>query len=207
MAFSRQLEKQKIQSVRRHLGQMIARFHREAVDPQETELHETFELCMIQGDAFPLGKDDSLSAIVRRTGSWQHLIKSKGKPIGIAHSAAPGTLENKWSVQNFFLTPISAKIARGVAKIDKERPDQNIEVVLVTVPAKLVDFFLLRSPGKTEVYLIVGRDKSTGLVEGRFYNEKKFTQMLSDAPNITGMSNAKSLKALPAHPQEKTPKD
>ena len=165
---------------------MIVNFHRDVVDAESTEIHETFELCMIQGDAFPLVKDERLSRIVKRTGSWQHLIKSKGKPIGIAHSAAPGALESIWSVQNFFVTPISAKLARAVAKIDRARIEEDIEVILVTVPSKLVDFFLLRSSKKTEAYLIVGHDRSTGLVEGRFYTETRFLKLLSSAPNIAG---------------------
>jgi len=178
--------------VRRQLGHLIGHFHRDVVGSKGADVHETFELCMIQGDAFPLGKNDHLSTIVKRTGSWQHLIKSNGKPIGIAQSAAPGPLENQWSVQNFFVTPISAKIARAVAKIDKVRSRNDIEVTLVTVPSKLVDFFLLRSPRETEVYLIVGRDKSKGLVEGRFYTEAKFLKMLSSSPNASGVGSTNS---------------
>jgi hypothetical protein len=187
MAYTRRLDKAKLKMVGGQLSHVITHFHRDVIDADSTEVHETFEVCMIQGDAFPLAKDESLSTIVKRTGSWQHLIKAKGKPIGIAHSGAPGPLENIWSVQNFFVTPISAKIARAVAKIDRARTEDDIEVVLVTVPSKLVDFFLLRSSAKTEVYLIVGRDKSTGLVEGRFYTETRFLKLLSSAPNITGL--------------------
>jgi hypothetical protein len=198
MAYSRRLEKAKLHMVRRQLGHLISHFHREVVDPKEAEIHETFELCMIQGDAFPLGKDDLLSTIVRRTGSWQHLIKSKGKPVGIAHSAAPGPLEDQWSVQNFFVSPIAAKIARAVAKIDRVRSGGDIEVTLVTVPSKQVDFFLLRKPGKIEVYVIIGRDKSTGPVEGRFYTETRFLKILSSTPNITGLGNAKGVTDLSA---------
>jgi hypothetical protein len=204
MAHSRRLDKARLQMVRRQLGHMISHFHRDVVDARSTEIHETFELCMIQGDVFPLGKGERLSTIVKRTGSWQHLIKSKGKPIGIAHSAAPGSLQDIWSVQNFFVTPISAKIARAVAKIDSTRAKDNIEVTLVTVPSKLVDFFLLRRSKKTEVYLIVGRDKSTGLVEGRFYTETRFLNLLSSAPDSMGIGVGRNLKQL-ASPKEKGP--
>jgi len=193
MAHSKRLEKAKLHMVRRQLGHLIGHFHGDVVDVQDTEIHETFELCMINGDVFPLSKDKLLSAIVKRTGTWQHLIKTNGKPIGIAHSAAPGSIENIWSVQNFFVTPISAKIARAIVKIDKTRTDDNIEVILVTVPSKLVDFFLLRSPEKTEVYLVVGRDKSTGLIEGRFYPEKRFLKLLSSAPTIRGVISSAAI--------------
>jgi hypothetical protein len=182
--------------VRRQLGRLISHFDPDVVHPKKTEIHETFELCMIQGDAFPVSKGDRLSTIVRRTGSWQHLIKSKGKPIGIAHSAAPGPLEDHWSVQNFFISPIAAKIARAVAKIDKVRPGGDIGITLVTVPSKQVDFFLLRRPRKTEVYLIKGRDKSTGLVEGRFYTETRFLEMLSSTSNITEFGNSANIEDL-----------
>jgi hypothetical protein len=187
MAYSRRLNKSKLQTVRRQLGHVIGHFHRDVVDAESTEIHESFELCMIQGDALALVKDESLSTIVKRTGLWQHLIKTKGNPIGIAHSGAPGPLENIWSVQNFFVTPISVKIARAVAKIDRTRAKDDIEVILVTVPSKLVDFFLLRSSKKNEVYLIVGRDKATGLIEERFYSENKFLKLLLSAPNVTGL--------------------
>lgn len=189
MAYSRRLDKPKLRAVGRQLGHMIGNFHREMVDAKSAEIHETFELCMIQGDAFPLVKDEGLSTIVRRTGGWQHLIKSSGKPIGVAHSAAPGSLDDTWSVQNFFVTPISAKIARAVEKIDIARTEDDIEVILVTVPSKQVDFFLLRSPKKTEVYLITGRDKSTGLIEGRFYTERRFLRLLASAPSVAGLRN------------------
>ena len=194
MAYSRRLEKRKLQMVRRQLGPLINHFHRGLVDSGGAEIHETFELCMIQGDAFPIGKDQLLATIVRRTGSWQHLIKSKGRPIGIAHSAAPGPLESLWSVQSFFVSPMAAKIARAVAKIDKVRPGRDIEVTLVAVPSRQVDFFLLRSPGKTEVYLIIGREVSTGLIEGRFYTEARFLRMLSSAPEVTGFGGAGNQK-------------
>jgi hypothetical protein len=160
MAYSRRLESRKIRLVRQQLGALIDRFHRESFAAGEAELHETFELCMIQGDSFPLQKDAPLSTAVKRLGTWQHLVKSKGKPIGIAHSAAPGTLENDWSVQNFFISPMSKKLARAVAKIDKERLDEDIEVTLVTVPSKSVDFFLLRGPKSVEVYLIAAPDRT-----------------------------------------------
>jgi hypothetical protein len=186
MAYSRRLEQPKLRAVRRQLGHLIVNFHRHVVDVESTEVHETFELCMIQGDAFPLAKGERLSTVVRRTGGWQHLVKSNGRPVGIAHSAAPGPLESSWSVQSFFVTPISVKIARAVAKIDKMRAAEDIEVTLVTVPSKQVDFFLLQSPNKTEVFLIVARDKSTGLIEGRFYSETRFLNLLSSAPNIMG---------------------
>src|SRR5260370_24485880 len=61
MAYSRRLERSKLQMVKRQLGHIIGHFHRDVVDPSATEMHETFELCMIQGDAFPLGKDARLS--------------------------------------------------------------------------------------------------------------------------------------------------
>lgn len=192
MAHSRRLDKSKLRAVSRQLGHMIVHAHRDVVDAKSTEIHETFELCMIQGDAFRLIKDERLSTIVSRTGVWQHLVKSKGKPIGIAHSAAPGPLENIWSVQNFFVTPISAKLARAVARIDRMRTKDDIEVILVTVPSKQVDFFMLRSPQKNEVYLIVGRDKSTGLIEGRFYTEARFLKLLSSAPTIAGFHSVHS---------------
>lgn len=67
------------------------------------------------------------------------------------------------------------------------RTAEDIEVILVTVPSKQVDFFLLRSPKQTEVFLIVSRDKSAGLIEGRFYSETRFLKLLSSAPNITGL--------------------
>jgi hypothetical protein len=202
MAYSRRIDKPKLQMVSRQLGHMISHFHRDVVDARRTEIHETFELCMIPGGAFPLHKGASLSTIVKRTGSWQHLVKSKGKPIGIAHSAAPGPLENLWSIQNFFVTPISAKIARAVANIDKARTKRDIEATLVTVPSKQVDFFLLQSPRKTEVYLIVGRDKSTGLIEGRFYTEARFLKMLAATPDVVSLSTPKTPKGLPSSEQK-----
>jgi hypothetical protein len=186
MAYSRRLEKSKLQMVRRQLGHLIGHFHRSAVDPRATEMAETFELCMVDGDAFPLRSGEQLSRIVRRTGSWQHLIKSKGAPVAIAHSAAPGPLENLWSVQNFFVTPFADKIDRGIAKIEKRRRKRDIEVSLVAVPSKQIDFLLLRSPAKTEIYLINGHDKSRGLIEGKFYSERRFVKILSSAPFTKG---------------------
>jgi hypothetical protein len=203
MAHSTRLGKNKLRAIRHQLGHMIVNFHRDVVDAKSTEIHETFELCTIQGDSFPLVKGERLSAIVKRTGSWQHLIKSNSKPIGIAHSAAPGPLENIWSVQNFFVTPISAKVARAVAKIDKMRIEDDIEVILVTVPSKLVDFFLLRSPRGNEVYLIVGRDKSTGLIEGRFYTETRFLKLLSSASDIPGLHSIERINDSGVAPQQK----
>jgi hypothetical protein len=198
MAYSRRLDKSELQTVRRQLGHMIGHFHGDVVDAENTEIHETFELCMIQGDDFALMKDENLSSIVKRTGLWQHLIKTKGKPLGLAHSGAHGPLENIWSVQNFFVTPISVKIARAVAKIDRIRAKDDIEVILVTVPSKLVDFFLLRSSQKTEVYLIVGRDKPTALIEGRFYTEKRFLKLLFSAPNVAGFRGIGRVSGLPS---------
>jgi hypothetical protein len=198
MAYSRGLDKSKLQTVRRQLSHVIGHFHRDVVDAENTEIHETFELCMIQGDDFALMKDENLSSIVKRTGLWQHLIKTKGKPIGIAHSGAHGPLENTWSVQNFFVTPISVKIARAVARIDRARAKDDIEVILVTVPSKLVDFFLLRSSNKTEVYLIVGRDTPTGLIEGRFYTGKRFLKLLLSAPNAAGLGGIGRVSDLPS---------
>jgi hypothetical protein len=94
-------------------------------------------------------------------------------------------------VQNFFVTPIAVKIARAVSKLDKVQTGRDIEVMLVTVPSKQVDFFLLRSPKKTEVYLVMSSDKSTGLVEGRFYPEPRFRKMLASEPDTTGFGGSR----------------
>ena len=181
MARSRQIEGQKVEVVRRHLGEIIGRLHREETGIGTAELSESFELYTIPGDAIRLAADKGykLRSLLQRTGSWHHQITSGGKPVGIAQSAAPGSISDEWSLQSFFVGPLAQKIAEAIAKIDAERVDDEIEVMLVRVPSYQVDFFLLATDTSAEVYLIQSPSGAADLGEGNFYSEEDFLQKLS----------------------------
>jgi hypothetical protein len=191
MGYSRQLASEQVEIVRRQLGEIIGRFHRGPDGIEEAELAETFELYMIPGEAIPSAASSGydLHSMLQRTGSWHHLVRSAGRTVGIAQSARPGAAINFWSVHSFFFSPLAAKISAAVARLDAERADDGIEVVLVTVPSYQADFFLLRSGAAFEVYLISGPVQGSGLVEGNFYSPEEFLRKLSTVQPANGITS------------------
>jgi hypothetical protein len=183
MAHCRQLESEKVEIVRHQLAEIIERFHRKQDAIKTAEIAEAFELHTIPGDVIQFARGQEVHSLLQRTGCWHHQVTSGGSPIAYVRSAASGAVRNEWSVQNFFVGPLAGKIHNAVTKLDAERADENIEVMLVTVPSYDLDFFLLRTDTATEIYLISTSSDGAGLIEGNFYSQEDFIEKLSGLPS------------------------
>jgi hypothetical protein len=190
MAFTRILERENLEMVRSQLGEVISRFHRDEANIAEAELAETFEFYLLPEDAVPTAMETrDLKPHLHRTGSWMHLIKSRGRPLGIAHSSAQGSARSRWSLQNFFLAPVAPKIARAVDRIDTARTSESIEVTLIAVPSYQLDFFLLNDGEQSEIFVIACHEDEREYEEGQFYSQEEFLQRLSSTRPRVGLLN------------------
>src|SRR5579872_3176443 len=146
MAYTKQLEPEKLKTISEQLGKLIGQFARTEFKIDKAEIAESFERYIIPGESIRNGevRKSGLSSIAQRTGSWHHQITSYGKPIGIAHSARSGSINGEWNVQGMFWSPQADKVGRAIAAIDAEIADDEVEVFLATIPLYDIDCFLLK---------------------------------------------------------------
>jgi hypothetical protein len=173
---------------------VISGFHREAQGIEEAELAEAFEIYLLPGDVIPGAASNGydLFSLLHRTGFWHHLVRSAGRPLGIAQSGAAGSAGDQWSLESFFLSSLAAKISNAVTTLDAERPDDSTEAMFVTVPYYNVDFFLLRTGAATEVYVVSAPIGNPDLIEGHFYAQEELLQKLQATPPRQGLITPRS---------------
>jgi hypothetical protein len=191
MTHTKRLGRDRARTVRRQLKAILENSPRHLIKAETAAIGESFELYMIPGDAIPQAvANGSIYSVVERTGSWHHQVDVNGEPLGMAQSAAPGAIQNRWSLQSFFLSPYASKIAKATEKIDAERPDDETEALFITIPAYQLDIFLLRGTEIDEVYLVsCEEEERNGFIEGKFYSEEEFLVKLAAMPIIDGLSD------------------
>jgi hypothetical protein len=192
MAFTKRPTNEHIEAVRRQLGGLIARFHRSAFRTTTPELGESFKSYVLGANtASPQFRwDGDIPSLVTETSSWHHQVSSGGKPIGVAHSELGNN--GTWSLTSFFLSTRATKFAEAVAKLDRDRQDENVEILLVKAPLHQIDFFILRSvkeieANAIEAHLVASENPSKELAEGNFYPIEELLRRLSAVPQPPGL--------------------
>jgi len=145
---------------------------------------ESFEVFVLPREALGLDRDTQhhFPSSLVPAGHWIHLVRSRGKPLGLAMSAAFPRGEGEWTIQNIFFDPKAKKLGRIVRKLDKERKDEGIEAKYFTVPSHLVDGFLLTSATQTEIVPVHHPRWMFGLKDGQYYDPLEFLQIISSVP-------------------------
>jgi hypothetical protein len=144
-------------------------------------IEESFAIWTIRSGATfpaPSGVKVDLSQVLSRTGRWHHQLSQNGAAIGYAVSGPSDRFGEHWTLLGVHFSDLANKIARAVARIDQDRPADDIEAYLTVVPSHKLVFFYLRGYSTDEVFVVSGPSARKASQEGRFYRPEEFVQLL-----------------------------
>jgi|HubBroStandDraft_6_1064221.scaffolds.fasta_scaffold296140_2 hypothetical protein len=189
MARTKQLGGRHIEYLRAHIGSFINTHPHPTLEKGATFLDESFEIWILRvnealSDA---ATNPDLFKYLFNTGNWHHQISQNGVPVGYALSGPAASFGGDWSLRGLFASDLAKKIARAIAKIDQERPQDDIEAYYVVVPSHKIVCFFLRGYSFDEVFVVRSTHVPPGPTEGGFYTPREFIQSLSHSTHVRGL--------------------
>jgi hypothetical protein len=189
MARTKQLDGRHIEYLRAHIGSFINTHPHPTLEKGATFLDESFEIWTLRVNEVlsdpPTSPD--LSKYLFNTGNWHHQISQNGVPVGYALSGPAASFGGGWSLRGLFASNLAKKIARAIAKVDQERPQDDIEGYYVVIPSHKLVCFFLRGYSFDEVFVVSSTRVPPGPKEGEFYTPREFIQSLSLLTHIRGL--------------------
>jgi len=189
MAHTKALDNAAMEQVRAHLGAFLNTHPNPAFAEGPTFIQESFEIFELPASAISAAAMNprGTAEFLRRTGRWHHQITQKGVAVGIAHSGAAHTFHGGWTIHSVFASQLAARVARAIEKIDRDRPDEDLEAIYVTIPAYKIVCFLLRGYSSEEVFVVSSASTAQGAEEGKFYPARDFLNSLLQRQQIRGL--------------------
>jgi len=189
MARAKLLEDRHIEHVRGHIGAFLNTHRNPALGKGATFLEESFEIWLLRADELSAVRSTSpdLSTHLSNTGRWHHQVTQNGEPVGYALSGPAVDFNAQWSLHGVFASPLAKKVRRAVAKIDRERPQEDLEAFYVVIPAYRIVCFLLRGYAADEVFVVKSTSAAGGPEEGKFYTPSDFLAALSKIRQVAGI--------------------
>jgi hypothetical protein len=178
-----------MEQVRAHVGAFLNTHPNPAFIKGATFIEGSFEIFVLPTPAISAAaiSPRGIVEFLRRTGRWHHQLSQKGAAVGIAHSGPAHTFHRGWNVHAVFASPLAAKVATAIDRIDRERPDDDLEALYVTIPAYKIVSFLLRGYSSEEIFVVSNKSAAPGAEEGRFYPPRDFLNTLLQHKQIRGL--------------------
>jgi hypothetical protein len=158
------------------------------------EIGETFEVWKLIPDAIDeitRGNLD-ITKLTRPTGIWHHQLRDETRAFGFARSKPLGAGPDDWSVRDIFMSEVAAKIDTAINWVDRNIPDNQVEVRLLSLPAYQVEafWFVSKDPNyadewNDQLLIIHSRDAIDGL--GPKIDSKSFLASLPRMPRGMGI--------------------
>lgn len=189
MARTKLLEDRHVEYLRGHIGAFINTHPNPSLKKGATFLEESFEIWTLHTTDLPSAPavDFDLSKLLSKTGRWHHQISQNNTPVGYALSGEARRFGAYWSLHGVLVSDLAKKVARAVARIDQDRPQEDIEAHYVIVPSHKVILFFLRGPSRDEVYVVQSTGGRNVLEEGKFYGPEDLLQFLSTVAPVAGL--------------------
>jgi hypothetical protein len=189
MAFTRELKANHREEVRGELGNFLTAHPHPALRGGAMFIGSSFELYSLTlGGIARATNGVDLADCLTKTGRWQHQILMQRKSRAIAFSSSRGDIRDSIRVTGVMAAPAAGKIDRAIKWIDRERPDDRIEVFFFIVPAFQLQAFLLKGLNTEEVFVVSSPAKSHSLDEGTACDVGKFLTELRGTRAIVGIS-------------------
>lgn len=115
----------------------------EALPSEGLEVGESFEVWKFVPDIsnrVAQGEDD-ITQLTRRSGIWHHQLRRGQQAFGFARSKPLGADADSWSVRDICTSQLAAQIEEGIAWIDANIPEDQVEVRMLSSPAQQVEAF------------------------------------------------------------------
>jgi|SRR5215216_3362319 len=150
MAITKTLPTDVLESIATQIGARLGpspegqpQFFRFDPSPSRPEIGETFEVWKLIPDAIDeITKGNlDITRLTRRTGFWHHQLRDETRAFGFARSKPLGADPDTWSVRDIFMSELAAKIHMAISWVDKNIPDNQVEVRLLSMPAHQVEAF------------------------------------------------------------------
>lgn len=189
MARTKQLGGRHIEYLRAHIGSFINTHPHPALEKGAMFLEESFAIWALRVNDLraDAATNPDLFKSLFNTGNWHHQITQNGVPVGYALSGPAASFEGGWSLHGLFASDLAKKIARAIAKIDQERPQDGIEAYYVVVPSHKLVCFFLRAYSFDEVFVVKSTRVPPGPKEGEFYTPREFIESLSLLTHVRGL--------------------
>jgi hypothetical protein len=190
MARAKLLEDRHVEYLRGHIGAFINTHPNPSLKKGATFLEESFEIWSLRTPELPSTPPTAvdLSNFLSNTGRWHHQISQNDNPVGYALSGQATKFGASWSLQGVFVSDLAKKVARAIGRIDRDRPEDDIQAHYVVVPSHKVVLFFLRGPSRDEVYVVESTGLRSGLEEGKFYSPTDLLRWLSVVGRVDGLS-------------------
>ncbi len=189
MAFTRQLEARRLEELRGELGYYLSAHPHPALGEGALFIGEGFETYSLSVDGIARAAHGvDLAACLVKTGNWQHQILRKGQPAAIAYSGTRGDMRDSWHIRGVVVSPAAAKIDRAIQRIDRQRPEDKIEVFFFIAPAFQLQAFLLKGFSAEEVFIVLNPFRSGLLDEGFVYSPSAMATALSTSKPAQGVT-------------------
>lgn len=189
MAHTKTLEANRLEEVRAYLGAFLNTHSNSGFTRGAAFVEESFEIYTLSSGK--IASNDPRATIISdlliRTGTWHHQISQNGVAVGFAISGHSAKLDNSWMLHGVFAAPLAQRIASAIRKIDAERPQEDIEVFLFSVPAYQLKCFLLRGYLSEEVF-VIQNPYTAPPIEGKIYSAREFLLALKQRSHINGLS-------------------
>jgi hypothetical protein len=168
-------------AVAKQLGQFLAmpktgpKAFAAAVGP---ELTESLAVCTIGADQVQNPPAD-LSTLVQPSGLWHHQIRTRTGPTHMAWSRQQGFGPDDQEVQQVVESPISDKLDRAMAWVDRHVPRDDATVRLLVIPAYYVNALAIIRKKKYTAVLVDQPPGFTRLTYEREYPLRDFLKRLA----------------------------
>ena len=201
MAHTKLLDNTATEQLRAHLGAFLNSNPNPDFAKGPTFIGESFEVFELPASSVApaAANPRGMTEYLHRTGKWYHQIVQNGVAVGIAYSGPARTFHGGWTIHSVFASPLAAKVARAIDIIDRQRPDDALEGIYVTIPAYKIVCFLLRGFSSEEIFVVSTAGAVPGLEEGKFYSARAFLNLLMQGKQIRGLglNNSATLAACP----------
>ena len=181
-----------IDKITKEVGQKLkGGLHQRALGgDEELGVYESFDVWVLNTDAFVGNQSNTLSGLVKPTGRWHHQLKfSVGdarEPAGFARSLPSGSSAESWSLVGLLESDLADRIDKEVAWLDRNVEGDYL-VHLLMIPAYQIYAFWLVKDTDERVLVVDAPSQYHELQRRHLYSTAEFIDTLSSLRHVDGI--------------------